>query len=86
MKFNFFLVGFVVNQFNWGSGNENLGNEVIIIFGIQLYKMEIYKDGCIEDQIQFYILYVLWIKGFFKNFFFFKWIKFIFLMLYCKKV
>ncbi|XP_061189118.1 fibrocystin-L-like [Saccostrea echinata] len=46
--------GFAANQFNWGSGNENLGNEVTIVSGTQSYKTEIHKDGSNENQIQFY--------------------------------
>lgn len=56
--FGFFFAGFAANQFNWGSGNENLGNEVVIVSGTQSYKTEIHKDGCTENQIQFYTPYV----------------------------
>lgn len=55
---DFFFAGFAANQFNWGSGNENLGNEVVIVSGTQSYKTEIHKDGCTENQIQFYTPYV----------------------------
>lgn len=66
-KFNLFLTGFAANQFNWGSGNENLGNEVTIISGTQSYKTEIHKDGCTENQIQFYTPYVPCTEGLFKT-------------------
>ncbi|XP_048777455.2 fibrocystin-L-like isoform X3 [Ostrea edulis] len=46
--------GFAANQFNWGSGNENLGNEVTIVSGTQSYATEIHKDGSNENQIQFF--------------------------------
>lgn len=81
-KFNPFLAGFAANQFNWGSGNENLGNEVTIISGTQSYKTEIHKDGCTEDQIQFYTPYVSWTEGLFNNYFFIKkWTKLTLVML-----
>lgn len=49
-----FISGFAANQFNWGSGNENLGNEVTIVSGTQSYATEIHKDGSNENQIQFF--------------------------------
>ncbi|XP_069115224.1 fibrocystin-L-like [Argopecten irradians] len=46
--------GFATNQFNYGAGNEHLGNTVTLVSGTRQFDCPVHKDGTHETQIMCY--------------------------------
>ncbi|XP_074660960.1 fibrocystin-L-like [Tubulanus polymorphus] len=47
-------INFAANQFNFGEGNDHLGNEVNLVSDTRSYPCDIHKDGCTEIQLMCY--------------------------------
>jgi len=48
------FTGFSRNQFNYGEGQENIGNNVTLVSKTRSYICDIHKDGTHEKQITCY--------------------------------
>ena len=48
------IIGFSRNQFNYGEGQENIGNNVTLVSDTRSYLCDIHKDGTHERQITCY--------------------------------
>lgn len=53
-----FTTGFANTQFNFGAGNENLGNKVKLVQGTREYECDIHVDGCTPSQATCYTRYL----------------------------
>ena len=49
-----YIIGFSRNQFNYGEGQENIGNNVTLVSDTRSYLCDIHKDGTHERQITCY--------------------------------
>ena len=45
------VAGFALDQFNWGEGNDHLGNRVVFTSDTQTYDCPIHRDGTHGTQI-----------------------------------
>ena len=48
------FTGFARNQFNYGEGQENVGNNVTLVSDTRSYLCDMHKDGTHEKQITCY--------------------------------